>query len=819
MLHDSSSMKYSTEAKRSRTMNFWDVCDIEKIKIDQIMTILNFWMRGISTAILREISSERSACFDAILCSFEAIYDIVKRLKHEGKSLDISIPRCHPVVDDMSVLQARFDEFSELHEGVVSSLKRFASRLQKLVISMGTFECQKIGRARWRVDESSVQFPPPLLNNCQLTFVNRDDAMKALLTVHNVTYSRKKITSGTDWIYPICVNDYGCGKSSFSDNYQEMLKQLPLEMVRNWEVLPILQTAVHVKIVLDQTPPHELGEWILRMLIRSLEQMLENPQILDYTCTDLAEFVSGFLGRTDNRALFLVLDEIGAPFIDGNDYDRIIQGIQKSKFNDFILQVVFPLISCRENVFVLLCGRAVFLDWVGANPNQERLEASQSLVRAERISLNMIRPDKIVTILKTTHFKPIDNDQESLSLSSYLNLDTRSILEYAERLYEVTAGHPRTLCDILQRRCLMIQSEGITADSRPLYVVDGEETLPSLAVELIRSTALRFSQSATILIEQCKQRETALLNQSTVDGVRYRDLLPPLRISYQRANNGMTRLTIPQRVLLILESLLIPLHGYLVSVAKADDTIPLDFPRAFEIVVGKAFMELFPDQDSREHARGFFAKGGGASLCEFSKLEKYHCSRNIKQFPKVTRRTNCDVFDEESLTISPDYAGSAIAKFRLTDEGNNCWLIPEPMSHSPDIIHVSSFGLVMISVKNYAKGSKLSRGGIDDEISKAELMVEPAGGVPDYPAFLFIAATQYTRDIQSQFPKGELFTVLKDVKLVNIKEVILLDLTTPANRAEFFCCTLNEQAKRGLEKIIDKTCVIASSSISSPPKK
>ena len=109
----------------------------------------------------------------------------------------------------------------------------------------------------------------------------------------------------------------------------------------------------------------------------------------------------------------------------------------------------------------------------------------------------------------------------------------------------------------------------------------------------------------------------------------------------------------------------------------------------------------------------------------------------------------------------------------------------------------------MIAVKNHSKTTHLNAGAIKDEIAKAELMVKPG-----CPAFLFIAATQYSRSIQSRFPRNKDFFVMHNVPLVNLKEVIVLDLTTPENRAEFFGCQNNELMKSGLETIIEKTVQI-----------
>jgi len=655
-------------------------------------------------------------------------------------------------------------------------------------------------QCKWKEQEASS----PVYRRVNMAFVNREDSTRDLVMVHDATLERKRTGVGLEWMYPICVNDLGCGKSAFADNYLSLVKDLdPSSM----PILPILQKAIYVKrsTAAAPGPPHDnLGHSILLKVKQELGELLENKEILnEMPQTDLTSFICSLLQRSD-RALFLVLDEIGSPFFTENDYDLDVQGDQKTWFNKFILSDICPLLMCKENVFLLLCGSASFLDWVGANPNETPLRSSKSCVKAVRISLNMIRPDKIVSILQRTVFRPT-NESPPQTIGSFLGLDETRYQQYAQQLYEITAGHPRTLSAILNSRCVQIVERNVPISARPEFTTENEEAIAPLALEFIRSTAIRFWRSANVLIRECRKSETDILEKPTVDGIiRYRDLLPALRISFQ--SNGSSKFTIPKRVLIFLECLLIDLIDFLKSVATTNSMVPLNFP--LEIVVGKAFMQQFPEnQEEQQLNRLFF---GSPEFTQFAH-QGFYCSKRLKRFPKVTNRSTCKDYDNGSSTISTDYARRAIAKFKATTEGDNCWLIPEPMSHSPDLIHVSRYGLVMVAVKNYSRNSNLSESAIKDEISKAELMVEPG-----CPAFLFIAATQYSAPLQNQFQNGKSFVVLKNVQLDNLIEVILLDLTTPQKREEFFCCRGNATAKKGLEKIVQMTMRHECSSIRAP---
>ena len=76
-------------------------------------------------------------------------------------------------------------------------------------------------------------------------------------------------------------------------------------------------------------------------------------------------------------------------------------------------------------------------------------------------------------------------------LSKFLNLAARNkklLDEYAEKLYQVCAGHPRTIAEILLKRCIRIEGSDVPPAMRPEYVSENEDTLDSSALELLEET-------------------------------------------------------------------------------------------------------------------------------------------------------------------------------------------------------------------------------------------------------------------------------------------------------------------------------------------
>ena len=299
------------------------------------------------------------------------------------------------------------------------------------------------------VDPSKCVYNIPrkaYLMNFRLAFVNRGLCVSQLLINHHLTKSRRDGQSkwntkrcagpGSDWKYPICLNDYGSGKSSFADNYLLILKDFPT-LVAQYPILERysgiaseLQGAIYIRVDLDKVQPcvsgssercsvTAIGSYIQERIRDQISTLVYNAGILEQVefRASLPDFIQHLFTFLD-KPIFLVFDEVGAPFNDGSMWSNPSngsKGVQKIRFNNFIEEIVQPLLM-QPKLFILLCGRAPFLDWVGANP-EGKIKSSGSRVRAERIVLNMIRPEYIVRILKETI---VDKD---VTVESFLGLE------------------------------------------------------------------------------------------------------------------------------------------------------------------------------------------------------------------------------------------------------------------------------------------------------------------------------------------------------------------------------------------------------------
>ena len=149
------------------------------------------------------------------------------------------------------------------------------------------------------------------------------------------------------------------------------------------------------------------------------------------------------------------------------------------------------------------------------------------------------------------------NSNESLH-SKFLNLVGRKKKltdEYAENLYQVCAGHPRAIAEILLMRCMQIDESFVPPAKRPEFVTENEDTLSSSALELLKETALKFPKSTQRLLKQCGENRADLKLTDQVDGHTYKHLLPPLRISVEEFEDGSIQLKVPDRIRSLLEAL------------------------------------------------------------------------------------------------------------------------------------------------------------------------------------------------------------------------------------------------------------------------
>ena len=256
----------------------------------------------------------------------------------------------------------------------------------------------RVAKIEWS-DRKSKTDLTPLLEEKRLEFVGQLDVVRALVDLYNGTYAKKirPLNSGGEWTYPICVNEVGEGKSTLGEHFLDLVKECGGAPTL---ILPVLERVVYVPISLNQVTRDFDENCFIDLASGSLAKLMKDPSMLDEIPTDnVCEFFNTLSVRS-GRGFFLVIDEVQAPFLEADEDSLSTQELQLYRFESFIGKIIAPLVKSSAEVFVLLMGRAPFLDWVGSTPNAKRLTTLPNSIQAQRISLNLIRPDMIVTILQ-----------------------------------------------------------------------------------------------------------------------------------------------------------------------------------------------------------------------------------------------------------------------------------------------------------------------------------------------------------------------------------------------------------------------------------
>jgi hypothetical protein len=282
----------------------------------------------------------------------------------------------------------------------------------------------------------------PMIENYEMAFVNRENALSQLQNIHMSNLQRALNEKGADWIIPICDNMCGLGKSEFAHHYvkkcNERMAQMPISsklMLASKFQKSMLKA--HTVRVTFRNGAMQNEETFEKVLIQNLQKKLiplfkVAPICLFMPYSQSDKFLSELI--SDVGPIFIALDEIGSAFkVPGmDDLER------RDLFLKFCSEVLSNWLQIPDLYFLLL-GRGSFLNYVG-----NRLGVvDESPLKFERLSLHFLRPQAIIEILKRTHMgeKP---------LFRHYKLDELQIAKVAAYLYSQTTGHPRSLLQAFQ---------------------------------------------------------------------------------------------------------------------------------------------------------------------------------------------------------------------------------------------------------------------------------------------------------------------------------------------------------------------------------
>jgi len=288
----------------------------------------------------------------------------------------------------------------------------------------------EVVQAEWK-EETPIVYS---IEERKMFFVNRDRAIDQLIEIHNYKYKRAVSKCGADWEVPLIDNVFGLGKSEFGVHYIKKCRESKNRFLENSDFKQTLCSCHTVHIVFEEGAllSDDMNSVLIEYLVVELKPMFKvTPSVLSKPPSSTSKFLKDLTREVG--PLFIVLDEIGFAFESEelNDFQR------RKKFMDFCNGVIRNWLFC-ERVFFILMGRGSFLSYVGARPGDVSLSASPFIFK--RISLQLLRPDKIATLMHET-------TKSKRSLVDYYGLKSEEVEDFAKQLYEITNGHPRSLLE------------------------------------------------------------------------------------------------------------------------------------------------------------------------------------------------------------------------------------------------------------------------------------------------------------------------------------------------------------------------------------
>ncbi|RLO04258.1 hypothetical protein DYB28_006866 [Aphanomyces astaci] len=247
-------------------------------------------------------------------------------------------------------------------------------------------------------------------------------------------------------------------------------------------------------------------------------------------------------------------------------------------------------------------------------------------------------------------------------------------------------------------------------------------------------------------------------------------------IAWQGTAEEATLLYAPPCIVNLLAQQLLPLRQYFLD---SESNCSIDYATMFEWICLKRFQEMFHNA-----------------------LWRYFQSTSPKRL--------VDSSTWSSLT-TPGHFRSAwpqlleeIRRFMVGNAMPSVSFKPLPQSPSSDAFVVVETDDVLLTlglaVKNYST-AKVSQGTLASECDKFNRMFEGCAAEPKRLNVLVVCATKYDKGFSDEFGNRKAMVAPSDA-YPNIAQVILLNLSTPDNRAEFFCLNDAPDLASMLEKRI-----------------
>ncbi|KAI9994875.1 hypothetical protein PInf_011713 [Phytophthora infestans] len=693
---------------------------------------------------------------------------------------------------------------------------------------------QDFHKPRWKTQVDSTFS----LTEGSLYFVNREQAVTDLCQVHREVFLGSKNSHREDaWPIALADNELGLGKSRFGKQYirrcreewpetvpagggfKESLCKCQTIMVEiDWEIF-VEASEMRGRHTLAYALKKAMDESIARAVInKDLLELPDGAQMPEYLTSHEAGASGNLVDKIvrDFGPVFIVLDEIGRGFeaATGDGTDMNAEEKARNLFLAFCSTVLQSWMSTR-GVFFLLLGYAPFLRNVGERKDCKQHASSK--FKFVRLSLHLIRPNKITEIIKRTRVDDsrVETVQHRWNLVSDEDLDKAAL-----QMYRKTCGHPRTMLRMLKKF--------------PCYQAFCNAAVNCFELKDDDKEWVKVNRELHYWQPILQHLLPSILGKDNIDlSIDYE--WPPESRSYKKVpvarvmerchigwEGEITRAKVYAlpRILAAIASIVQPLRKYIMTIDKIVDQVTLAYATVLQWAFLKRFQELFSQPCQPSSALPSFF---GVDTV-FGKWPEVQFPTDHLAIPKITKaKKSSNIPTLDSPTASPrewrhlmDEIGT-----RLESSSNNCLCLkPLSESSSADVIFMRSSPRVAgkkrsldiqtltvgLAVKNYST-TPFGPKDLDDECIKFTAMFKNMESSTktkfgDMTNVLFVCATNYCRSLQNKF-HGKKYSKHRqnDYPI----HVVLLDLTTPENRTEFFGLSGDEGLANVLNGLINKT--------------
>ncbi|KAI9329884.1 hypothetical protein BDR26DRAFT_1011589 [Obelidium mucronatum] len=638
---------------------------------------------------------------------------------------------------------------------------------------------QRKEKPTWR-DET-----PPVysLEDHQLYFVNRTDAILQLQKIHQAKFKRAFWGSGPEWIIPIADNVLGLGKSAFGRNYIRKSRETWPNVAERDDFQKTLCGCHTVAIEFGSGALLEdsFNAVMIKLLCDALIDMFDTPPAIlsmpPKSARNLLKDLTDVCGP-----VFIVLDEIGKAF--HQQIDPLDDMKQREMFLSFCEHILDSWLSLK-NVFFVVLGRASFLNHVGLRPlDTQHHKVSRFIF--ERLNIHLLRSEAILDIMDKTLISPAQPDTISTHLCPTAELSQK----IANHLFHQTNGHPRTLLAIFKKcktydEIMNCNEPPEIRDWKPFYDKLCLNNFNGEVIQLLKDSEAGEEVDLSKMIKDAGGKSTPRENIATNSFFAWEGTLEK------------ARLYVHPIVKALLENYVLPFRVYLQHVGNTN-RVSIDHANVFEWMFLKRFQEIFTEPKNPSLVLPAFfnsPKFGGYKSVSFSSL--------VRRIPKITS-AGSKTPELDSSTAHPDCWRMLLDSL---DSGPIC-LKPLAKSASSDAILIGSatdqFESIVLTVGLAVKNYGSTAFSLTDLLRECFLFDRMFNGTTRKGRnVLFICCTHYVPTIMEEFKMGNSFAYQND-DYPNIDEVVVLNLSDEDLRQEFFGLEKGSKLSGFVENVVKK---------------